>query len=307
MINFFKIFNSLYFLWGNAYFLITLMQPSRNALAVAVFDDVLNTLILVKFIITLKVIFFYTKVLGEWFFPGNRSLQWQSGDMEQGTLFVVSTPIGNLADVTLRALEVLGKVDLIASEDTRHTRILLERYKIDRPLVSYHSYNLAQRNITLVKSLKEGKSIALVSDAGTPGISDPGYQLIRDAIENDITIVPVPGPSSLLAALVASGLPMDRFVFEGFLPAKKGRKKRLEELAHIRQTLVVFEGPHRVPRLLQEILTYFGERRVVLAREVTKLYEEFYRGSIQEAIAYFTGRKPRGEFVIIIEGQPRNV
>lgn len=227
--------------------------------------------------------------------------------MAQGTLYVVSTPIGNLADITLRALEVLGKVDYIASEDTRRTKILLEHYKIDRPLISYHSYNIARRNITLLERLGDGKSVALVSDAGTPGISDPGYHLIRDAVEKDIPVVPVPGPSSLLAALVASGLPMARFVFEGFLPAKKGRKKRLEELAGMRETVVLFEGPHRIIKLLQEVLGFFGDRRIVCAREVTKLYEEFYRGAVQDAIAYFSGKKPRGEFVIIIEGQPRNV
>ncbi len=227
--------------------------------------------------------------------------------MTQGTLYVVSTPIGNLADITLRALDVLGKVDYIASEDTRRTKILLDHYKIDRPLVSYHSYNIAPKTETLLRSLSNGKSIALVSDAGTPGISDPGYQLVRQAVERGISVVPVPGPSSVLAALVVSGLPMDRFRFEGFLPAKKGRKTRLEELAQIKETLVLFEGPHRIVKLLREISDYFGERKVVIAREITKLYEEFYRGSVQEAISYFTEKKPRGEFVIIIEGRPRNV
>lgn len=220
--------------------------------------------------------------------------------MANGTLYIVSTPIGNLKDITFRAVEILSSVDSIASEDTRHTMILLKKYNIYKPLISYYSQNRIQRAASLLQSLHNGKNVALVSDAGTPGISDPGFYLIRKAIDNGIPVIPVPGPSALLAGLVASGLPMDRFIFEGFLPAKKGRRKRLEELAKELRTIVLFEGPHRILKTLREIKEVMGDRKVVIAREITKIYEEFFRGTISKAIEHFSINKPRGEFVLLL-------
>jgi len=220
-----------------------------------------------------------------------------------GTLYLVSTPIGNLEDITLRALKVLSEVDLIAAEDTRHTKILFDRYAIRTPKVAYHEFNKERKTPELIRELKSGKSVAVVSDAGTPGISDPGFHLVRAAIEEGIPVVPIPGPTALVAALVASGLPSHRFSFEGFLPVKKGRQKRLEQLKGEERTLIFYESPYRVLRTLQDLLTHFGDRRVVVAREITKHFEDYYRGTLAGALKDFSERKPRGEFVIIVEGQ----
>lgn len=220
-----------------------------------------------------------------------------------GTLYVVATPIGNLEDITLRAVRVLKEADLIAAEDTRHTRILLDRYAVHTPLTSYHEHNEAAKAGELVGRLERGQSIALVCDAGTPMLADPGYRLVREALKCGIRVVPVPGPSAVTAVLSASGLPTDRFVFEGFLPAKKGaRAARLKTLAAETRSLVFFEAPHRIRETLAEMLARLGDREVVLAREVTKTYEEFVRGRLSEVAASFAAKEPRGEFTLVVRG-----
>jgi 16S rRNA (cytidine1402-2'-O)-methyltransferase len=212
-----------------------------------------------------------------------------SGTQVSGTLYVVATPIGNLEDISARALRTLGEVDLIACEDTRHTRKLLDRYGISKPLVSYHEHNESARAAELMIDLLAGKNIALVSDAGTPLIADPGYRLVEQARERGVMVSPVPGPSALLAALSASGLPTDSFVFLGFLPPKQGqRRKLLEEWKSLPATLVFYEAPHRILETLEDIAAIFGPRHCVLARELTKIHEEFLRGTpsqLREALA----------------------
>ncbi len=215
-------------------------------------------------------------------------------------IYIVSTPIGNLEDITLRALRILKEVDYIAAEDTRHTKILLNKYEIESQLLSYHSHSSQSKVDKIIELAKEGNSIAVVSDAGTPGISDPAYSLIRSAIENDIKLIPIPGPSSLLTAIVASGLPMNQFVYLGFLPLKKGRQTLLKSLVDQPRTIVLFESPHRILKTLNDILEFFGDRKIVIARELTKIYEEFTRSTVSEAIEKFTEKKPKGEFVILI-------
>jgi 16S rRNA (cytidine1402-2'-O)-methyltransferase len=222
--------------------------------------------------------------------------------VQKRTLYLVATPIGNLEDITYRAIKILSSVDIIAAEDTRKTKILLDRYQIDRPLVSYFSYNERIRAPQLIEKLLAGMSIAVVSDAGTPGISDPAFHLVRQALDNGIPVIPVPGPSAFIAALVASGLPIDRFVFEGFLPQKKGRKRKFDQLKSESRTIIIYESPHRILKTLGEILEYLGNRDVVVARELTKKFEEFIRGPVQEVIADLRKREPRGEFVIVISG-----
>lgn len=218
-----------------------------------------------------------------------------------GTLYIVSTPIGNLEDITFRAVSTLKTVDLIACEDTRHTRILLDRYEIQTRTTSYFEYNKVQKTEYLLEQLKEGKSVALVSDAGTPGISDPGYKIIRMSIDNNITVIPIPGPSALLASLVASGKPTDKFTFEGFLSNKSGkRKNQLAKLKAEERTVVLYESPHRIVRFLEDVLEVYGDIEIVLARELTKKFEELRREKVSEAIAHFTANKPRGEFIAII-------
>ncbi len=225
--------------------------------------------------------------------------------MACGTLYLIATPIGNLEDCSFRALEILRKVDLIAAEDTRHAGILLQRYEIKKPVVSYYDENEIRRSQELLEKLQAGQRIALITDAGTPLMSDPGYQIVRKAIDHDIPIVPIPGPSSILTALMASGLATDRFTFEGFLPRKKGRMTRLTELAGEPRTMVFFESPHRVVKTLEEFREYFGDRQAVCAREMTKIYEEFRRDSISNLITYFTDHTPKGEFVIVVAGSER--
>ncbi|MCD6204504.1 MAG: 16S rRNA (cytidine(1402)-2'-O)-methyltransferase [Candidatus Marinimicrobia bacterium] len=227
--------------------------------------------------------------------------------MKKGTLYIVATPIGNLEDITFRAIEVLKSVDLIAAEDTRHASRLLDRYGIKTKKISYYDEIEQKRSEELIKKLNDGMNIALISDAGTPGVSDPGYRLIQKTVESKIGIVPIPGASSILAALVASGYATDRFVFEGFLPRKKGRKTRLEELAGESRTIIIFESPVRLLKTLKDLQIYFGERQITVGREITKIYEEFVRGALPEIISHFEQNKPRGEIVIVIEGLTRKV
>ena len=223
-----------------------------------------------------------------------------------GTLYLVATPIGNLADITHRALQVLGDVDLIACEDTRHTHKLLNHYGINTKTISYHEHNEQQRAAELIDRLKQGTSIAVVSDAGTPSISDPGFRLVRAAIENEISIVPVPGPSALITALIAAGLPTDEFFFAGFLPSRtNARRARLTELQSVPGTLIFYEAPHRLAATLKDAYEILGEREAVVARELTKLHEEIRRGLLSKLAAdYAEKTDARGEIVVLID---RNV
>ncbi len=218
-----------------------------------------------------------------------------------GTLYLVSTPIGNLEDITLRALRILKEVDLIAAEDTRKTRRLLTHYEIKTPLTSYFEGNQQSKTERIVARLKGGESIALVSDAGTPIISDPGYPLLQECIAQDINIVPIPGASAVLAAAAVSGLPLHNFTFEGFLSPKSGKRKRqLAQLVNEERTLILFESPHRLCRFLEDALEVLGERNIVITRELTKHFEEIFRGNISEALEKFRTTEPRGEFTIVI-------
>lgn len=223
-----------------------------------------------------------------------------------GTLYVVSTPIGNLEDITHRAIRILGEVDLIACEDTRHTRKLLQRYGITTKTISYHEHNEQDRSEELVQQLIDGTNLAVVSDAGTPGISDPGFRLVRLAIAKGLSIVSVPGPSALVTALVASGLPTDEFFFGGFLPARSGaRQTRLNSLRSVPGTLIFYEAPHRLAATLKDAYEILGEREAVVARELTKLHEEIQRGRLSELASRFPSpESARGEIVLIID---RNV
>jgi 16S rRNA (cytidine1402-2'-O)-methyltransferase len=224
--------------------------------------------------------------------------------INSGTLYLVSTPIGNLEDVTFRALRVLKEVKLIAAEDTRKTGILLKNYSISNRLVSYHDFNKENKVHSLIQELKTGNSIALVSDAGTPGISDPAYLLVKLAIQEGIRVESVPGPTAFVSALVISGLPTDKFVFEGFLPAKTGkRKKRISELGEEKRTLIFYESPHRFLKTLSDLFSILGERRASIARELTKKFEEVKRGNLSEITEYFKTIKIKGELVIVIEGK----
>ncbi|MGA7935671.1 MAG: 16S rRNA (cytidine(1402)-2'-O)-methyltransferase, partial [Kovacikia sp.] len=220
-----------------------------------------------------------------------------------GTLYIVGTPIGNLEDMTFRAVRILQAVDFIAAEDTRHTGKLLHHFQIGTPQISYHDHNRHSRTPELLERLRQGKAIALVTDAGMPGISDPGYELVRDCVEAGISVVPIPGPSAAIAALTASGLPSDRFIFEGFLPAKPQlRRARLEILKTESRTLIFYEAPHRLRQTLQDLVALGDDRKIVLARELTKLHEEIWRGTIAEAIAHYGDRSPQGEFTLVITG-----
>jgi 16S rRNA (cytidine1402-2'-O)-methyltransferase len=219
-----------------------------------------------------------------------------------GVLYIVSTPIGNLEDITLRAVRVLREVDAIACEDTRHTRKLLDHFGIAKPAISYHEHNEMARAADLIERLARGENIALVSDAGTPLISDPGYRLVTAAIEAAIAVVPIPGPSAMLAAVAASGLPSDSFQFRGFLPAKSSqRRKALEELKNEQCTLVFYEAPHRILDALDDVAAVMGVRPVVLARELTKMHEEFIRGTAKEIRTQLASRDSvRGEMTLLI-------
>lgn len=221
-----------------------------------------------------------------------------------GTLFIVSTPIGNLEDITYRAVKVLGSVDLIAAEDTRKTKILLDHYGISKPMLSYFSHNEKLRVPQLIDKLKDGRSIGLVSDAGTPGISDPAYRIVVEALSNGIPIIPIPGPSAFLSALIVSGLPTNGFVFEGFLPQKKGRKTKLESLRNEQRTIVIYESPHRIVKTVRELYELFGDRQAVIAREMTKKFEEIVRGPLSAVLKEVSSRPPRGEYVLLVAGNP---
>ena len=224
----------------------------------------------------------------------------------KGTLYIVSTPIGNREDITLRALRILKEVDFIAAEDTRHTLLLLKHFGIQTPLTSYFEGNELKKKEFILYKLRRGDQVALVSDAGTPGISDPGFRLIQTAIEDQIPIVPIPGPSAAIAALSVSGLPTDAFLFKGFLPHKsKKRRDLLEALREVRETLIVYESPHRLVESLEDILVVLGDREIVLTRELTKLYEEILRGKVSEIKTQIGERKLKGEITLIISGMTR--
>ncbi|MFZ3089075.1 MAG: 16S rRNA (cytidine(1402)-2'-O)-methyltransferase [Nitrospirota bacterium] len=221
-------------------------------------------------------------------------------------LYIVSTPIGNLEDITQRAIRVLKEVSIIAAEDTRHTQKLLNHYQIETHQTSYHDHNKEEKAEALISKLKEGKDAALVCDAGTPGISDPGYYLIKRAIEENIKVVPVPGVSAVITGLSVSGLPTDRFLFEGFLPQKKNaRIERLKKLEKEERTIILYEAPHRFIKTLKDIHDILGNRRTAVARELTKIHEEIVRGTVEEIIKAFEGKKIRGEVTIILEGAKR--
>ena len=224
---------------------------------------------------------------------------------EIGTLYILSTPIGNLKDATHRSLELLNDVDLIAAEDTRRTGVLLKHYDIKTPLSSFNSYNQVKKSDRLIARLKAGHDLALVSDAGTPGISDPLYYLVTVALNERVPVVSLPGPSAVLVALTVSGLPMNRFVFEGFLPRKKGRKKLIEELAQEKRTIVLFESPHRIVKTLNELYQVMGDRKAAVARELTKIHEEVIRGTLGELAIKAAEQKLKGEITLVISGAPR--
>ena len=218
-----------------------------------------------------------------------------------GKLYIVSTPIGNLKDITFRAIEILKAVDLIACEDTRHTKKLLSHYQISTPTTSYFEHNKIKKGEYLVQLLKEDKEVALVSDSGTPGISDPGFNIIRRAIENGISVTVAPGPCAFVSALVLSGMPTDSFVFQGFLSHKKAkRRKQLGLLSSERNTIILYESPHRLLKLLADIFDILGDRELAITREITKIYEEVLRFKVSLAMQHFTKTPPRGEFCLII-------
>lgn len=227
-------------------------------------------------------------------------------DSKPGILYVVGTPIGNLEDMTFRAVRILQTVDLIAAEDTRHTGKLLQHFQITTPQISYHEHNSNSRISELLQQLGSGKAIAIVTDAGMPAISDPGFELVKACVEAGISVVPIPGPSAVITALSAAGLPTEKFVFEGFLPTKnQDRQERLEFLQAEARTIVFYESPHRLRQTLQDLADVLGQDRcLVLARELTKLYEEFFRGKIGDAIAYYTEREPQGEYTLVVAGLP---
>ncbi|MBK6753173.1 MAG: 16S rRNA (cytidine(1402)-2'-O)-methyltransferase [Flavobacteriales bacterium] len=223
--------------------------------------------------------------------------------MSTGRLIVVPTPIGNLEDITLRAKRMLGEADAVVAEDTRVSGRLLQHLGITKPLVSFHTANEHRVVEQLVQRMARGEVLALVSDAGTPGISDPGFLLVRAALRADIAVECLPGPTAFVPALVASGLPCERFVYEGFLPVKKGRRTRLEELRNESRTIVLYESPHRILRTLKELAEVLGhDRAASVSRELSKLYEEHVRGTLGELVAHFTAKEPRGEFVVVVAG-----
>ncbi len=224
-----------------------------------------------------------------------------------GKLFIVSTPIGNLGDITFRAVETLNNVQLIAAEDTRHSKKLLSHFNIATPVISYFEHNRFKRIPKIIEHLNDGDNVAIITDAGTPGISDPAYKLIRESIINNIIIEPIPGASASLAALVSSGLPTDKFLFEGFLPTKKGRKKKINTVKNIEATLIYYESPKRLNRTLKNLLETLGDRPAVVARELTKIHEDIKRGTLSELLLYFTSKHPKGECVILVGKDDKNV
>src|SRR5690606_7712236 len=220
------------------------------------------------------------------------------------SLYLVPTPIGNLSDITLRDLDVLKGVDVILAEDTRTSGILLKHYQIDKPLQSFHNFNAHKIVESLVAHLQRGEVMALVSDAGTPGISDPGFLIARACINAGVVIECLPGPTAFVPALIKSGIGADRFAFEGFLPQKKGRQTMLKKLAEEERTMIFYESPHRLVKTLSQFAEYFGaDRRISVSRELTKKFEETVNGSVEEVIQHFSAKEPRGEIVIVVEGK----
>jgi 16S rRNA (cytidine1402-2'-O)-methyltransferase len=221
-----------------------------------------------------------------------------------GKLFIVPTPVGNLEDITLRAIRILGEVDAVLAEDTRTSGFLLKHYKINKKLIPYHKFNEHKTLTGIIDMMQNGQTLALVSDAGTPSISDPGFLLVRACVENSIEIECLPGPTALIPALVNSGFPSDKFCFEGFLPQKKGRQKRMQELASEERTIILYESPFRLIKLLEEIAQYFGEERLVaISREISKLHEEKLRGTVKYLVEQFKDRTIKGEIVVTIKGK----
>ena len=219
-------------------------------------------------------------------------------------LYLIPTPVGNLEDITLRALRLLKEVDVVLAEDTRTSGILLKHYDIKATLVSHHKFNEHQTASQFASRMASGETMALISDAGTPGISDPGFMLVRACVEKGVEVQCLPGATAFVPALVASGLPCDRFCFEGFLPQKKGRKTRIESLAEEERTMIFYESPYRIVKLLEQLAESFGnDRRCSCCREISKLHEESVRGTLEEVLKYFTENEPRGEFVVIVEGK----
>ena len=222
-----------------------------------------------------------------------------------GTLYIVPTPVGNMEDITLRALRVLKEVDVVLAEDTRTSGILLKHFDIKQTLLSHHKFNEHGTSAAVVSRLLSGQNVALVSDAGTPGISDPGFFLVREAVKAGIEVVTLPGATAFVPALVSSGLPCDRFAFEGFLPQKKGRQTKLESLRNEQRTMIFYESPYRLVKTLQQLAEVFGpDRQVSVAREISKVHEESVRGSLAEVVAHFTQTEPRGEIVVVLAGAP---
>ena len=224
-----------------------------------------------------------------------------------GTLYIVSTPIGNLADITYRAVEILKTVDIIAAEDTRRSRILLSNYDIKTKMISYYEHNKYQKIKIITENLLSGHQVAVITDAGTPAISDPAYKLVRQAIKVGCNIESIPGPSAVLASLVSSGLPTDRFIFEGFLPPKKGRKKRLENLINESGTIIIYENTLRLNRTIKQILDIIGDRPAVICRELTKIHEEKIRGTLSSLLELLSSKKLKGECVLLIGKDDKNV
>lgn len=221
----------------------------------------------------------------------------------EGILYICGTPIGNLEDITLRVLKILKEVKLIAAEDTRHTKKLLNHYQINTKVTSYYEYNKIKKATYLVEMLKNSQDIALVSDAGMPGISDPGYVLVNLALKNNIKIIPIPGVSALITALVVSGLPTDKFVFEGFIPRKiKERKRYFKSIENEERTIIFYEAPHRLKRALKDMLDVWGERKIVIARELTKMYEEIIRGNLSQVLSEINTKEIKGEITLVVQG-----
>ncbi|MBQ2023678.1 MAG: 16S rRNA (cytidine(1402)-2'-O)-methyltransferase [Alistipes sp.] len=219
-------------------------------------------------------------------------------------LYIVPTPIGNLEDITMRAVRILGEVDFILAEDTRTSAVLLKHLGIDKPLRSHHKFNEHATVRSVAEAIEAGKNVALVSDAGTPGISDPGFLLVRTCVEQGIEVETLPGATACIPALVQSGFPCDRFCFEGFLPQKKGRNKRLAELAEESRTIIFYESPFRVVKCLEQLIEHFGqERQVAVSREITKKFEQTVRGTLAQVLAHFKEHQPKGEFVIVLAGK----
>lgn len=229
----------------------------------------------------------------------------QIATLEQGILYIVPTPVGNLEDMSFRAIRILKEADLILAEDTRNSGMLLKHFSIQNKLASYHLHNEHKLVTSFTERLQKGETLALISDAGTPAISDPGYLLVREAIKAGIEVIVLPGSTAFVPALVSSGLPCDRFVYEGFLPLRKGRQTRLRELAAEKRTIVLYESPHRIEKCLEQMLEFFGpERKMVLIREISKKFEEKRRGSLKELIESVKTVPPKGELVLVIEGLP---